>query len=56
MCDMIMYVKEQHPWGVLFADDIMLCSSRIEQVDRTLEEWRRSVEERGLEISRKQTE
>ena len=36
-------IKEQPPLVcVLFADDIVLCSTRREYVERKLEEWRRS--------------
>ena len=48
--------KEQPPWSMLFADDIVLCSTGIDHVERELEEWRRAMEERVLNISRKKTE
>ena len=48
--------KEQPPWCMLFADDIVLCRTRIDHVERELEEWRRAMEERVLNISRKKTE
>ena len=37
-------VKEQPPWCMQFADDIVLCSTRREEVERKLEEWRKAIE------------
>ena len=48
--------NEQPPWCMLFVDDIALCSTRIDHVERELEEWRRAMEERVLNICRKKTE
>ena len=49
-------VKDQAPWCMLFADDIVLCSTNKEEVERKAENWRKALEDRGLKISRKKTE
>ena len=41
---------------MLLADDIVLCSTRRDHVERKLEEWRRAMEGRVLKISRRMTE
>ena len=49
-------IKDQVPWSVLFADDVVLVARSREEAERKLEMWRRALEDRGLKISRTKTE
>ena len=46
-------IKDLSPWCMLYADDIVLCGTRSEVVEKKPEEWRRAMEDRGLKINRK---
>ena len=55
--DVISYtVRDQAPWCILYADDIVICDTSREAVEEKLEQWRKALEDRGLKISRKKTE
>ena len=54
---MTMYVlavgmKDLFPWCMLFAGDIVLCSTRREEVETQLVEWIRVMEDRGIDIKK----
>ena len=49
-------VRQESPWNMMFADDIVICSENKEQVERSLERWRYAFERRGTKVSRRKTE
>ncbi|KAK3517235.1 hypothetical protein QTP70_001249, partial [Hemibagrus guttatus] len=49
-------VRQESPWTMMFADDIVSCSESREQVEENLERWRFSLERRGMKVSRSKTE
>ncbi|KAK3529882.1 hypothetical protein QTP86_007203 [Hemibagrus guttatus] len=49
-------VRQESPWTMMFADDIVICSESREQVEENLETWRFALERRGMKVSRSKTE
>ncbi|KAK3542241.1 hypothetical protein QTP86_021400 [Hemibagrus guttatus] len=47
-------VRQESPWTMMFADDIVICSESREQVEENLERWRFALERRGMKVSRKE--
>ena len=39
-------VKQEFPWTIMFADDIVICSESREEVEETLERWRYELDEK----------
>ncbi|KAK3550868.1 hypothetical protein QTP70_007369 [Hemibagrus guttatus] len=48
-------VRQESPWTIMFADDIVICSESREQVEENLERWRFALERRGMKVSRIQS-
>ncbi|KAK3520561.1 hypothetical protein QTP70_027096 [Hemibagrus guttatus] len=49
-------VRQESPWTMMFADDIVICSEFREQMEENLEGWRFALERRGMKVSRSKTE
>ncbi|MCJ8733950.1 hypothetical protein PDJAM_G00229570 [Pangasius djambal] len=49
-------VRQESPYTMMFADDIVICSESKEQVEVNLERWRFALERRGMKVSRSKTE
>ncbi|KAK3511623.1 hypothetical protein QTP70_013577 [Hemibagrus guttatus] len=48
-------LRQESPWTMMFADDIVICSESMEQVEENLERWRFALERRGMKVSRIQS-
>ncbi|KAK3520950.1 hypothetical protein QTP86_016091, partial [Hemibagrus guttatus] len=44
-------VRQESPWIMMFADDIVICSESREQVEENLERWRFALERRRMKVS-----
>ncbi|KAK3529445.1 hypothetical protein QTP70_031089, partial [Hemibagrus guttatus] len=44
-------VRQESPWTMMFADDIVICSESREQVEENLERWRFALERKGMKVS-----
>ncbi|KAK3512874.1 hypothetical protein QTP70_028943 [Hemibagrus guttatus] len=49
-------VRQESPWTMMFADDIVICSKSREQAEENLERWRFALERRGMKVSCSKTE
>jgi exonuclease III len=49
-------VRQESPWTMMFADDIVISSESRQQVEEKLEMWRFALERRGMKVSRSKTE
>lgn len=49
-------IQQEAPWCMLFADDIVLCSTDKMAVEEQLKQWTDRLEKHGLRVSRTKTE
>ena len=45
-------IREEAPWTMMFADDIVICSESKERLEQKLESWRYALERRGMKVNR----
>ena len=46
-------IREESPWTMMLADDIVICSESKEQVEENLKSWIYALERRGLKVNRR---
>ena len=44
-------IREEAPWTMMFADDIVISTESNEQVEERLESWRYALERRGMKVN-----
>ncbi|KAI5085399.1 hypothetical protein C0J45_22987 [Silurus meridionalis] len=49
-------VRQESPWTMMFADKIVINGESSDQVEKSLERWRYTLERRGMKVSRSKTE
>ena len=49
-------IREEAPWTMMFADDIVICSESKERVEEKLESWIYALERRGMKVNSRKTE
>ena len=50
------YIREEAPWTMMFADDIVICSESKERVEEKLDSWTYALERRGMKVNSRKTE
>ena len=49
-------IREEAPWTMMFADDIVICSESKERLEQKPESWIYALERRGMKVNRRKTE
>ena len=49
-------IRKKPPWQMMFAYYVVLCAREKDELDLELEQWRESLEKRGMKASRSKTE
>lgn len=48
--------RRETPWDILFANDVVLSTNNREKAETMLDEWPRSLADRGMTVSRNETD
>ena len=49
-------IRKKAPWQMMFADAVVLCARKKDELELELEQWREAFEKRGMKVSRAKTE
>ena len=49
-------VRKDAPWDLMLADDVVLRREDRKELEASLEQWRKVLEEQGLKVSTQKTE
>ncbi|KAK3524960.1 hypothetical protein QTP86_011743 [Hemibagrus guttatus] len=49
-------IRQEPPWTMMFADDIVICNESRIEIEMSLERWRSAIERRGMKVSKDKTE
>ena len=49
-------IRQESPWTIMFADDLVTCGEGRQQGEANLARWRYALERRGMKVSRSKRE
>ena len=49
-------VRQESPWMMMLADDIVICSESMEQVEENLQRWRHMLNRRRMKVGSEDAE
>ena len=49
-------LRQEYPWMMMFADDIVICSESMEQVEENLQRWRHMLNRRRMKVGSEDAE
>ena len=49
-------MRKEAPWDMTYADDLVISKETGEEVERSLGKWMKTLENKGMRVSRQKTE